>query len=195
MTDADLIERARGGDAAAFGDLVDRHRGAVLRAALAATGRHADAEDVAQEAFVKCHRSLATFRAESSFRTWVVAIAWRTAVSRRRSLRHWWSAGSRWGTGEQVDAAAEGVPATGRSPEQLVLDGEYERRVRQLVRSLPARLRDPLLLATSGEYSMREIAQMLGEPEGTVKWRIAEARRLLKAKLERLGLGAVERRG
>jgi RNA polymerase sigma-70 factor (ECF subfamily) len=194
VTDADLIARARAGDTAAFGELVDRHRPAVLRAAMAALGRHDEAEDVAQVAFIKAHRSLGTFRGDSSFRTWVVAITWRTAASRRRSLARWWRGGTvgAW-EGESGDAAAD-PPAPDRSPEASVIDAEFAAAVRDLVRSLPARWRDPLLLGASGEYSMHDIAVMLGAPEGTVKWRISEARRMLRTKLERLGFGSGDRR-
>src|SRR5713226_10176302 len=64
VTDAELVDRARQGDHAAFGDLVDRHRSAVYRAALAALRSPADAEDAAQEAFVTAFRRLSSFRGE-----------------------------------------------------------------------------------------------------------------------------------
>jgi len=63
------------------------------------------------------------------------------------------------------------------------------RHVQRLVRALPARLRDPLLLCASGEQTYHEIASVLGIPEGTLKWRVAEARRRLKERLGRLGYG------
>jgi RNA polymerase sigma-70 factor (ECF subfamily) len=59
--------------------------------------------------------------------------------------------------------------------------------VRRLVRALPARLRDPLLLCAAGDQTYHEIASVLGIPEGTLKWRVAEARRRLKDRLVRLG--------
>jgi len=57
--------------------------------------------------------------------------------------------------------------------------------LRRLIAALPKKLRDPLLLAGSGEYTYEQISQMLGCPIGTLKWRVSEARRLLKSKLER----------
>src|SRR5205807_829950 len=68
VTDADLVTRARQGDPAAFGELVDRHRTAVYRAALAALGSHAEAEDAAQDAFLLAYRRLETFRGDASFK-------------------------------------------------------------------------------------------------------------------------------
>lgn len=200
VTDEQLTALARDGDLVAFGALVDRHRAAVVRAAMAALGNREDAEDVAQETFLQCHRALATFRGESSLRTWLLAIAWRRALSRRRSLTRWWKREAiGWASPEGADAATADEPRDGEAtPEQRVLDRERRRHIATLVASLPSRLRDPLLLAASGEYAMQEIADVVGAPVGTVKWRVSEARRLLRDKLERLearglGLGARSR--
>ena len=75
MTDSELVERVRAGDIAAFGELVERHRGAVFRAALAALGNDADAEDVAQDALVLSFKRIDQFRGDASVRTWMVSIA------------------------------------------------------------------------------------------------------------------------
>lgn len=188
VTDEQLTARARDGDLAAFGALVDRHRAAVVRAALAALGNREDAEDVAQETFLACHRALPRFRGESSLRTWLLAAAWRRALSRRRSLARWMTH-RRFGWTSADDPAAgapEDPPAPGPSPEALAIERDARRHLVAIVRALPARLRDPMLLAASGEYSMAEIAALVGAPVGTVKWRISEARRLVREKLVRL---------
>jgi DNA-directed RNA polymerase specialized sigma24 family protein len=90
MSDADLLARAREGDAGAFGELVDRHQVAVYRAARAALGTHEDAQEAAQDALLAAHRRLASFRGDSSFKTWLLVIVWRRALNRRRSLTHRW---------------------------------------------------------------------------------------------------------
>jgi RNA polymerase sigma-70 factor (ECF subfamily) len=64
---------------------------------------------------------------------------------------------------------------------------ELHRILKQLIRSLPRKLRDALLLSGCGEYTYEEIARMLGVPTGTVKWRVSEARRLLRQKLASMG--------
>ena len=84
VTEDELVAAARAGSASAFGELVERHQGAVYRAALAALGSAADAEDVAQEALVLAFRRLGQFRGDASVRTWMVSIAWRLSLSRRR---------------------------------------------------------------------------------------------------------------
>ena len=89
LSDLDLVRQAQAGDSDAFGELVERNRRAVFRAALAAVGNAAEADDVAQETFVTAYRKLAGFRAESAFRTWLLSIAWRKALDRRKGLTRW----------------------------------------------------------------------------------------------------------
>ncbi|MPY87642.1 MAG: sigma-70 family RNA polymerase sigma factor [Luteitalea sp.] len=196
VTDAELVGRARHGDAAAFAALVERHGRAVYRAVLAALPDAAEADDVAQEAWVTVHRRLASFRGEASFRTWLLAIAWRKALDRRRSVRRWLRVvvtgaddafdGSRAG---RVAANSRGHIAPASSPEQLLLAAEQETVVRKLIRSLPRRLRDPLLMAGTRDATYEEIATVLDIPVGTLKWRVSEARKVLREKLARLGYG------
>jgi len=184
VSDAELVARARQGDTAAFGELVDRHRRAVYRAAHAALGSAEEAEDVAQEAFLIAYQKMATYRAEASFKTWLLAIAWRRARRRRRGLASLWR---RFVSGDAPESPAPEGPR--RTQEAALIDAERVRHVQRLVRALPARLRDPLLLCASGEQTYREIAEVLGVPEGTLKWRVAEARRRLKQRLAALGYG------
>jgi RNA polymerase sigma-70 factor (ECF subfamily) len=182
VTDSELVERARAGDAAAFGELMTRHVHAVYRTALAALGSAADADDVTQESFVRAHRQLTTFRGDASFRTWVAAIAWRRALNRRRSLVR------RVRLFVQPAESPSGEPvAPGLSAEATLIAAERQRVVVRLIRALPSRLRDPLLMAASDEHTYSEMAAILGIPEGTLKWRVSEARRLVKRKLEGLG--------
>jgi len=185
--DGMLVRLAQAGDARAFGDLVDRHRRAVFRAALAAVGSPAEAEDVAQEAFVTAFQKLDTFRGEASFKTWLLAITWRKAIDRRKSVVRWMQ---RVAVSRAEDEAnpVDDVPETRRSQEQTLMAIELQRELRRLIHALPRKLRDTLLLAGSGEYSYDEIASMLAIPLGTVKWRVSEARRVLRMKLESKGL-------
>src|SRR5262249_2358796 len=90
VTDADLVARARQGDSAAFGELVDRHQKAVYRAALAALGAHAEAADAARDAFPVAYRGLGSFRGDGSFKTWLLTIAWHQAINRRRTMTRMW---------------------------------------------------------------------------------------------------------
>ena len=174
-SDAELVERARGGDAAAFGELVERHRGAVYRAALAALRNPADAEDVAQDALVRAYRKIDQFRADASIRTWMVTIGWRLAADRRRRpLRRL----------KQLlmvdDHQAATFESDAPSPERCAIDAERLRDVRNRIRRLPAKLRDALLLVAAGDLTQDEIAAALNVNPTTFRSRVLEARRRLK---------------
>ena len=189
-TDLELVRLAQAGDVEAFGELVERNRRAVFRAALAAVGSPAEADDVAQEAFITAYRKLGSFRGESQFRTWLLSITWRKAIDRRNSLTRWLkltASPPRGDAGEDMFDVMDRLPSPLRSQEDVVADQELHRNVMKLIRTLPRKLRDALLLAGSGEHTYEQIAEMLGTPVGTIKWRVAEARRVLKRKLSALG--------
>ena len=186
MTDDELVARARQGDTAAFGELVSRHQAAVYRAALAAVGSASDADDVAQEASLLAYTRLRSFRGASSFKTWLLTIAWNQAINQRRANTRWWRRIVDIGARGSMDAADSFVSTSG-TPEQLAAADELGRNIRQAIALLPRKLRDPFLLAQSGEYSYQEIGAMLHAPVGTIKWRISEARRLVKAHLRARG--------
>jgi RNA polymerase sigma-70 factor (ECF subfamily) len=191
VSDQDLVRRAQAGDSDAFGELVDRNRRAVFRAALAVLGSSAEADDVAQDAFVMAYRKLATFRGEAAFRTWLLAIAWRKALDRRKSLGRWLRLTV---TAPETETDADGanwiehMPADTHSQEDNLAAAQLQQRLRTLIRSLPRKLRDALLIAGSGEYTYEQISYILGVPVGTVKWRVSEARRVLKEKMAAMEL-------
>ena len=189
-TDLELVRLAQAGDVEAFGELVERNRRAVFRAALAAVGSPAEADDVAQEAFVTAYRKLGSFRGESQFRTWLLSITWRKAIDRRNSLSRWLKltvTPPRNEAGEDMFDPMERVASPLRSQEDILVDEELQQNLKRLIRTLPRKLQDALLLAGTGEHTYEQIALMLGIPVGTVKWRVAEARRVLKRKLAAMG--------
>jgi RNA polymerase sigma-70 factor, ECF subfamily len=185
-----LVRRAQAGDVEAFGELVERNRRAVFRAALAAVGSPTEADDVAQEAFVTAFQKLKGFRAESSFKTWLLTITWRKAIDRRKSVTKWMqrlvAPAQSSETGEEWDPM-DRLTAGGQSQEDDLMTSDLQRRLRPLIASLPKKLRDALLLAGSGDHSYDEIGQMLKIPTGTVKWRVSEARKVLKQKMLSMG--------
>jgi RNA polymerase sigma-70 factor (ECF subfamily) len=188
VSDAELVARARKGDQTAFGELIDRHRVAVYRATLAALGSHADAEDAAQDAFLMAYRRLDTFRGEASFKTWLLTIAWHQAINRRRSLLRIWRGMVQPKTTEEAEVVMSTVAAASPTPEQSAHDEQLRRGIREAIHALSPKLRDALLLAQSGDYKYEEIGAMLKTPLGTIKWRVAEARRLVRLRLESRGL-------
>jgi RNA polymerase sigma-70 factor, ECF subfamily len=180
VTDEELVLLARQGDPDAFDQLVVRHQSAVYRAALSALRVAADAEEVAQDAFVKAWANLGKFRGDSSFRTWVLRIAWNHSMSRRRNVAGWFR--------RAVPIADVVEPAeTRESQDQALCDDELQRNARSAIQGLSPKLRDALLLAQSGDYGYDEIGAMLNIPVGTVKWRVSEARRRVREQLSKLG--------
>lgn len=175
------VAAAQAGDRAAFDALVGLYYRSVYRTAMAALQRSEDAEDAAQDAFVLAWRKVAAFRGDSTFKTWILTIVWRQALDRRKARDGWWrrkqtvvaTEDSGWDDG--LDRIASGDA----DPEQLAGVRGRLMQVRHAIAGLSPKLRDTLLLAASGEHSYEEISVMLGVPIGTVKWRVAEARRIL----------------
>jgi len=187
VSDLELVARARQGDPAAFGELVDRHRSAVYRAALAALGSHADAEDAAQDTFFVAYRRLGSFRGEATFKTWLLTIAWHQAINQRRSVMRIVRRTIAPKRDEEGESQLAQLASIGPSPEEAAVQEQLHGAIRAAIRSLSPKLRDALLLAQSGEYSYEEIGAMLRSPLGTIKWRVSEARRLVRARLRQRG--------
>src|SRR5687768_4046280 len=177
VTDDELVALAREGDSAAFDQLVTRHQAAAYRAALAALRNAEDAEEVAQDAFVRAWTNLHRFRGESAFRTWLLTIVWNRALSRRCSVARWWS--RRAPLDDAVAVAAD-------RPAVDVGHDEMRRHIATAIEALSPKLRDALLLAQS-EHDYEAIGTLLKIPVGTVKWRVSEARKKVRARLAALG--------
>ena len=182
--DKELVELAQKGDRAAFSELVRRYRSRVYGTALHIVGNHTDAEDIAQEAFVRAYRAVAKFDGRSELFTWLYRITVNTALN---SLR---SAGRRK---KLVDAGQKRVAHLGgrpespglatENPERSVLLTERTHRVFAALAELSDSLRVTLVLATVEELTYREISEVLEIPEGTVAWRVNEARKQLRERL------------
>lgn len=180
-----LVALARTGDRAAFGRLIEDHLTAARRLALAAVGQPMDADEAVQEASVAAWTRLDALRDPAAFRGWFMRIVWRKAIDRRRSVRSWFE---RFSVPSSDDGAME-FPTADPLPDAMLMSRELAMAIAQVVKALPRKLRDPFLLAASGDHRYEEIAMLLGTPIGTVKWRISEARRLIRMKLDRLGHG------
>ena len=187
-----LALAARAGDAEAFNALVALHHRAALRVAAVALANSADVDDTVQEACLTAWQQIGRLEDPAAFRAWLLRITWRKALDRRRSVTAWLKRfqsvlGARDSAAPVVDVIASVADRAAAADDQL-LASERDRLVAQMIRSLPVRLRDPFLLAATGEHRYDGIAAMLNIPVGTVKWRVAEARRVLRDKLTRVGL-------
>jgi RNA polymerase sigma-70 factor (ECF subfamily) len=170
--DSELAVRAREGDMAAFEQLYRRYVGRVHAVCMRLAGNPSVAEECTQDAFVKAWESLAKFRGESSFGTWVHRIAVNTVLERHRSqIRQ-----AAW-VSVKDDEILESVPAPDSGPEHG-LDLE------QCIAELPPAARMVFVLFDVEGHSHEEIAGMTGLAVGTSKAHLHRARQLLRARLE-----------
>jgi len=176
LPDRVLVTRAQRGDVAAFRSLYEHHVEAAHRLAARLLGDRADlADDAVQEGFVRAFSALGRFRGESSFRTWLHRVVARCVVDLQRresgrSARH-----------VGLDhAASVHTPDVGDARELSVV-------VSRALDAMPDALRAVVVLYDIEGYAHREIAAMLGVPEGTARRRLTEARAQLRDVLARAG--------
>jgi RNA polymerase sigma-70 factor (ECF subfamily) len=186
--DRALVEAAAGGSREAFDELVRRHQSAVITLARVLTSGRGDAEDLAQDVFVRAWRSIRSFRGESTFRTWLHRVAInviRTSQSRQGRLMRMFTARGR--DDESLEAARVGPaldPASGEEP----VDATLARRqvIDRALAALPEELRVAVTLRDLQGLDYKEIAAALDVPIGTVESRIFRARQKLKPLLASL---------
>jgi RNA polymerase sigma factor (sigma-70 family) len=179
--DAVLVERSRNGDQSAYGELVTRYQAIAARTAYVITGTAADAEDVAQDAFVKAYYALDRFRAGAPFRPWLLRIVANEAINRRKA------AGRRPTVGlSVVEDRASGDTAL--SPEASALARERREVVLEALRQM--REEDRLVIAYRYFFDLSEVemAEALGVARGTVKSRLSRSIARLRAVMEGGGL-------
>ena len=172
-----LIQRSKNGDPEAFGQLMEAHQERVYGLAYRLVGDGEGADAVTQDTFVQAHRSLRQFKGRSRFMTWLYAIAVRKAADRQRE------SGSRRGTvslsdSPQVSASVHRSPVPG--PVEALHEKELAELLGDAMMKLPSDQRAALALVAQERLSYRDAAQILSCPEGTVAWRVWNARRLLR---------------
>lgn len=193
--DLSLVRRVQAGERAAYDLLVLKYQHKVVKLVMRYVRNPADAEDVAQEAFVKAYRALPQFRGDSAFYTWLYRIAINTAknalVSRERLP-----------VGYELDAPGheDSADMSGRlrdpdTPEGLALSEEIRNIVHAAIGALPEDLRTAIVLRELEGLSYEEISTAMSCPVGTVRSRIFRAREAIDGKLREVfdgGLGRTQ---
>jgi RNA polymerase sigma-70 factor, ECF subfamily len=180
--DRELVERAAAGSREAFDELVRRHQASIVSLARALTHGSADAEDIAQEVFVRVWRSLRGFRGESAFRTWLHRVAVNVIHSHHgriaRLRRIFLIPSAESGAGDPIE----------RAPDSTDVESDVVMRdaIDKALGSLPEELRVAVTLRDVQGLDYREIASVLGVPIGTVESRIFRGRQRLQPLLEPL---------
>lgn len=184
ITDQELVEKAQQGDKKAFNLLVVRYQNRVAGLLTRYVSRD-DIPDIVQESFIKAYRSLASFRGESAFYTWLYRIAVNTAKNHLTAL------GRRPPKEDILAEDAESYDAGTQlreadTPEHLVLSNELKRVVFETIENLPEELKMAITLREIEGLSYEEIAAVMSCPVGTVRSRIFRARETIDAKIQPL---------
>jgi RNA polymerase sigma-70 factor, ECF subfamily len=184
-TDQLLVERVQKGDKRAFDLLVGKYQHKIVSLISRYVSDHAEAQDVAQEAFIKAYRAIGRFRGESAFYTWMYRIAINTA-------KNYLVSQSRRPPSSDIDAQdAEQFQVETRlkdrgSPEHELLKEEIERTIHEAIAELPEDLRVAITLREMEGMSYEDIATTMDCPIGTVRSRIFRAREAIDGRLRPL---------
>ena len=168
-----LIDQSLSGDPEAYAALVNQHQKMIRAVAFRMTGSLDDAEELAQDAFLRAYQQLGSFNGSAKFSTWLCKIAinlsldWRRREGRRDRIHSKWAA----------DAISENSPA-GCFPDEL------SRHVQAALDRLPAKQRAAIVLTVYEDQSHAEAARTLGCTEATISWRVFAARQKLKKLLK-----------
>ncbi len=182
--DAALIVGLQAGSEAAYEALIERFQRPVYNLALRLIDRPGDAGDIAQEVFIKVFRGVASFRGQSSLRTWVYRITVNEAHNRRRWMfRHQHNEVGLECEGEDDTTVERALPDPGRSPFDSAADRQKMVLIERALLAINPRFRDAVVLRDIEDLSYEEIAEILQISLGTVKSRILRGREALRREL------------
>jgi RNA polymerase sigma-70 factor, ECF subfamily len=184
-SDHALIEATRGGDEAAFAEIIRRYRGPITNYLYRFLSDYEEAVDLSQETFVRLYFAIDRYHTDYAFSTYIYRIASNLAISelRKRKRRKLLSLTGLFQS--EIDEGIEFQPADEKSlPDQDLLDSEQSRQIEKAIAALPEKYRAPIILREIEERSYDEIAAILGLGLGTTKSRISRARNLLREKLK-----------
>ncbi len=180
MKDGELVQQILNGNNNAFRYLVSSYQGLVLHIVGRIMQQHDEVEDICQEVFIKVFKTLKRFRGESKLSTWIAKIAYNTAITHLRKKQR---------LGE-VSYDEQPLIIGHKKDESLnqhtIEKEEAKKYLLQLIETLPVNYRTVLTLFHLEEFSYKEIEEITGMPEGTIKSYLSRARKILKGKIEKI---------
>ncbi len=184
LSDHALIAATRGGDEAAFGEIMTRYRGPITNYLYRFLNDYEEAVDLAQETFVRVYFAIDRYHTQFAFSTYIYRIATNLAISeiRRRKRRRLLSLTGLFQADD--DSTVEFQPTDGRAlPDAELIDDERSQTIARAIAALPEKYRVPIILRDIEDKTYDEIAEIMELGLGTTKSRISRARGLLKEKL------------
>ena len=180
-SDAQLVVRTQSGDQQAFAELVRRHSANVFRLAVSILGQEfiPEAEDVAQEVFLKTHHAIAAFRGESEFSSWIYRITFNQALNLKARVR--------FRSPHADESVLYGAVSPKPGPYRQAETSERNRAIAECIRTLPEVYQSALRLYYWLGLGVGEVAALLGIPENTTKSYLHRARQLLHSMLKEKG--------
>lgn len=180
-SNSQLVARAQGGDQQAFAELVRRHRDLVFRLAVSVLGREfiPEAEDVAQEVFLKVHRAIGSFRGGAEFSSWIYRIAFNQALNLKARVR--------FRSPHANETVLQGMESPGPGPHRQAETAQRDRVLAECIQTLPDVYQSALRLYYWLGAGTLDIAELLGVPENTAKSYLHRARQLLQGMLKQKG--------
>lgn len=185
LIDKQLAKRAKTGDRTAFAELIDIYKDRIYHMAYRMLNNRQEAEDIAQETFLRVFTNLSKYDESYKFSTWIYRIATNLCIDRMRKKKPQHS------LDETVDGE-EGLDWYSRlssqepTPEAEVIEGELQNEVHQAIESLPGKYRAVLILKYLEDLSLAEISDVTSLPISTIKTRIHRGREALRKKLHKL---------
>jgi RNA polymerase sigma-70 factor, ECF subfamily len=187
-TDRELVDQAKGGNSNAFGVLVSRYQRRIFRLSFHLVRSGAEAEDVTQETFVRAYQALDRFDGRSEPFTWLYRIAVNLSLNTLRSRKV--TRDSTPADDPRIEALlTETRPSHGRDPATATQQKQVAAALCDGIDALSDTLRTTLILVCIDGVAHEEASKILGCPEGTVAWRVHEARRKLRDYLAARGFG------
>ncbi len=176
-TDSELVARTQGGDEQAFAELVHRHRARVFRLAVSILGREfiPEAEDVAQDVFLKVHHAITSFRGEAEFSSWIYRITFNQAVNLKARVR--------FRAPHSDDRVLYSAATPEMGPDRRAEARQRDQVVAECIATLPEVYQSALRLYYWLGAGVGEMAELLAVPENTAKSYLHRARQLLQSML------------
>ena len=180
MEDGQLVQQVINGNSNAFRFLVSKYQRLVVHVVGRIVQQQDEMEDICQEVFIKVFKTLGKFRGESKLSTWIATIAYNTAITHLRKKSR------RGELSYNEEPKLIGMEADTGLNQQVVEKEEIKKHLLKLIETLPVHYRTVLTLYHLEEFSYREIVDITGMPEGTIKSYLNRARMILKGKMEKI---------